>query len=84
MTPAQMKAARLLLGWTQTLLGARSGTSVHAVRMFEWNGKAAKLSGRTNQVDVVAVIRATLEVAGIEFTDGRVPGVRLRKLEGTE
>ncbi len=79
-----MKAARLLLGWNQTPLGARSGTSVHAVRMFEWNGKAAKLSGRTDKVDVVAVIRATLEVAGIEFTDRRVPGVRLRKPAGAE
>ena len=79
-----MKAARLLLGWNQTLLGARSGTSVHTVRMFEWSGKATKLYGRTDQVDAVAAIRATLEVAGIEFTDGRVPGVRLRKSENAE
>ena len=79
MTPAQMKAARLLLGWNQTLLAARSGTSVHSVRAFEWSGQAAKLYGRTGQVDVVAVIRATLEVAGIEFTEGDAPGVQMRK-----
>ncbi len=79
MTPAQMKAARLLLGWNQTLLGARSGTSVHSVRMFEWSGKAAKLYGRTDQMDAIAVIRTTLEAAGVEFTDGDALGVRLRK-----
>jgi len=78
-TPAQMKAARLLLGWNQTLLGARSGTSVHSVRMFEWSGKAAKLYGRTDQMDAIAVIRTTLEAAGVEFTDGDALGVRLRK-----
>ncbi len=74
-----MKAARLLLGWNQTLLGARSGTSVHSVRMFEWSGKAAKLYGRTDQMDAIAVIRTTLEAAGVEFTDGDALGVRLRK-----
>jgi len=79
-TPDQVKAARLLLGWSMSRLGMRSGTSVHSVRMFEWSGKAAKLYGRTDQVDAVAVIRATLEVAGIEFIDqnGSGPGVRLR------
>ena len=81
MTPDQMKVARLLLGWNQTLLGARSGTSVHTVRTFEWSGQTAKLYGRTDQVDAVAVIRATLEVAGIEFTDGDEPGVKLRKAD---
>jgi len=77
-TPAQMKAARLLLGWNQILLGARSGTSVHTVRMFERSGHGSKLYGRTDQVDAVAAVRTALEAAGIEFTDGDAPGVRLR------
>ena len=84
MTPAQMKAARLLLGWNQILLGARSGTSVHAVRMLEWSGHATKLHGRTDQVDVVAAIRAALEAAGVEFTDGNTPGVRRVEVAGAE
>ena len=79
-----MKAARLLLGWNQTLLGARSGTSMHTVRMFERSGQVGKLYGRTDQVDAVGVIRATLEAAGIEFTGGHAPGVRLRKPAGAE
>jgi hypothetical protein len=34
--------------------------------------------GRTEQMDAVAAIRATLEAAGVEFTDGNAPGVQLR------
>jgi len=83
-TADQVKAARKLLGWNQTQLWMRSGTSVHTVRMFERTGHVAKLYGQREQVDAVAVLRATLEAAGIEFTNGRVPGARLRKSEGAE
>ena len=34
---------------------------------------------RTDQVDAVAAMRAAIEAAGVEFTDGDVPGVRLRQ-----
>jgi transcriptional regulator with XRE-family HTH domain len=80
MTPDQVKAARLLLGWSMSRLGMRSGTSVHTVRIFERTGQVAKLYGRMEQVDPVAAICATLEAAGVEFTDEDAPGVRLRKL----
>ena len=73
-----MKAARALLGWNQTQLGARSGTSMHTVRMFERSGRAGKLYGRADEVDAIAAVRATLEAAGVEFIDGAAPGVRLR------
>ena len=80
MTPGQVTDARKLLGWSRVKLGFLSDTSIHVVQTFERTGQAAKLYGRTEQVDTVAAIRATLEAAGIEFTNGRVPGVRLRKL----
>ena len=80
MTPDQVRAARNLLGWSRTQLGVRSNTSIHVVQTFERTGQAAKLYGRTEQVDTIAAIRATLEAAGIEFTNGEVPGTRLRKL----
>jgi transcriptional regulator with XRE-family HTH domain len=83
-TPDQMKAARKLLGWNQIQLGVYSGTSIHMVRMFERMGHVAKLYGRTEQVDTIAVIRAALEAAGIEFTTGRMPGARLREPAGIE
>ena len=80
MTPDQVMDARKLLGWSKVKLGFLSDTSIHVVQMFERTGQAARLYGRMERMDTVAAIRATLEAAGIEFTDGRVPGVRLRKL----
>ncbi len=80
MTPDQMKAARALLGWSRIQLGARSGISIHVVQAFERTGQVAKLYGRTERVEPLAAIRATLEAAGVEFADGDAPGVRLRKL----
>jgi len=78
-TPDQVKAARLLLGWSMSRLGMRSGTSVHTVRSFEQAGRIASMYCRTDQVDAVAAIRDTLEAAGIEFTNGDAPGVRMRR-----
>ena len=52
---------------------------MHTVRIFERRGQIAKLYCRTEQVDAVAAIRDTLEAAGIEFTNGDAPGVRIRK-----
>ncbi len=74
MTPDQVKAARLFLGWSMSRLGMRSGTSVHTVRIFEQTGRVAAMYGRTDQVDAVAAIRATLEMAGIEFFDAAHAG----------
>ncbi len=53
-TPHQVKAARLLLGWSMSRLGMRSGTSVHTVKSFEQTGRVASMYGRTKQVDAVA------------------------------
>ncbi len=61
-------------------LGMRSGTSVHTVRSFEQTGRVASMYGRTDQVDAVAAIGATLEAAGIEFApENGGGGVQLRK-----
>jgi len=53
------------------------------VSTFEKTGRimSIKSPGRTEQVDSVAAVRATLEAAGVEFTNGGVPGVRLRKAD---
>ena len=77
-----MKAARKLLGWSRVKLGALSNTSVTMVRVFEQSGRVVSLNDRirTVSVDALAAIRATLEAADIEFTNGDAPGVRLRKL----
>jgi transcriptional regulator with XRE-family HTH domain len=77
-TPHQVKAARALLGWSMSRLGMRSGTSVHTVKSFEQTGRVASMYCRTEQVEPLAAIRATLEAAGVEFIEGDAPGVQLR------
>lgn len=81
MTPDQLKAARVLLGWGVKRLAARSGTSVTMVKVFEQTGRVVCLNGRDRTVpfDPVAAVRATLEASGVEFNDGDMPGVKLRK-----
>ena len=78
-TPDQVKAARVLLGWSVERLGAFSDTSYQMVRTFEQTGRVMTMQRRLDLTDPIAAIRATLEAAGIEFTDGDTPGVRLRK-----
>ena len=80
MTPEQMKAARALLGWSRMQLGLRSDTSLSVVKAFEQTGRVAFVLRRPDLTDPLAAIRATLEAADIEFTNGDAPGVRLRKL----
>jgi transcriptional regulator with XRE-family HTH domain len=68
----QFRAARALLGWSQTKLGERAGLSLPTVRRVE-TGRGAKVSDEARQQ-----MRSALEAAGIEFTNGNAPGVRLR------
>ena len=83
-TPDQVKAARLLLGWSVNRLSARSRTSYYVVKIFEETGQVASLQGWVRQVDPLVGIRATLEAAGVEFIpeNGGAAGVRLRDAEG--
>ncbi len=83
MTPDQLKAARALLGWSFDRVAARSGTSAQLVRTFEKTGRivSMNIAGRPVQIDAVAAIRDTLEAAGVEFTNGDAPGVKLRKAD---
>ena len=79
MTPYQLRAARALLGWSRLHLALRSATSEHIVTTYEKTGQVAGQYGQAED-DPIAAIHAALEVAGVEFTSGRTPGVRLRKL----
>ena len=78
MTPDQMKAARKLLRWSVHRLSVCSKTSYHLVNMFEQTGRVGTVRRRPDLADAVSAIRAALEEAGVEFTDGDQPGVRLR------
>jgi DNA-binding XRE family transcriptional regulator len=72
-TPKQCKAARELIGWSRVELARAAGVG-------QTTGYTLERGIIPQSNWVLAVLRATLEVAGIEFDqDGR--GVRLR--EGT-
>jgi predicted transcriptional regulator len=75
-TIGQVKAARALLGWSQSTLASRSGISEPTIARLE--AADGELGGRGQ---TVKKIRAALEAAGVEFIDenGGGPGVRLRK-----
>ncbi len=69
--PAQSRAARGMLDWSQTHLAVASNLSESTVRDFE---KGRRVPSTNN----LAAIQRALEAAGIEFTDGDAPGVRLK------
>jgi predicted transcriptional regulator len=70
----QIKAGRALLGWSQDQLAAASGISQPTIKRLEAEG--GELGGRA---ETQAKIRRALEKAGVEFTNGNSPGVRLKK-----
>jgi len=69
-TPAQCRAARALIDWTQPELARASGLGLSTVVDFE-------RERRRVSEDAVSAIRKALERNGVEFTDGKRPGVRL-------
>jgi transcriptional regulator with XRE-family HTH domain len=75
MTVEQCRAGRALLNWSTTDLAAKAGIGVATAKRFE--------SGQKVQPNSVALMRQTLENAGVTFIeDGQAsrrggPGVRL-------
>lgn len=73
-TPAQCRAARALLDWSQQQLAEAARVGNATIRNFE--------SGRSSpQNATLDVLRRAFETAGVIFIDenGQGPGVRLRK-----
>jgi predicted transcriptional regulator len=72
----QIKAARALLGWSQSSLAAESGISEPTIARLE--SVDGEMGGREATVQRICV---ALQKGGIEFIDenGGGPGVRLRK-----
>ena len=71
----QIRAARGLLGWSQSKLAERAGLSLPTVKRVEIDlGLRVSEEARNK-------LRRALESAGVEFIDenGGGPGVRLRK-----
>ena len=72
-TVAQIRAARGLLAWSQSRLASAASLSEPTVKRFE-TGRGARVSA-----NALAKMVAALEAAGVEFTNGDQPGVRMRK-----
>ena len=71
LTPAQSRAARGLLDWSQTELASRSNLSESTIRDFE---KGRRVPSPNN----LAAVERAFEVEGVEFLNDDAPGVRLR------
>ena len=70
----QCREARELLGWTRVKLAMRAGVDVSIIRGVE---AGAILESASGGLGLLLII---LQIAGVEFTDGHAPGVRLRKV----
>ncbi len=71
-TPAQCIEARKLLNWSRYRLAARYGRSWSFIRAFE-------IGKRNLPPEDLAAIQRALEEAGVEFTSGDEPNVKLKQ-----
>jgi transcriptional regulator with XRE-family HTH domain len=72
-TKAQLRAARALLAWSQGDLAKASHVSLATIKRLE--------PGETPMATTVETIQAlqrALESAGVEFTNGGEPGVKMK------
>jgi len=73
-TSAQFRAARGLVNWTVRDLADRSGVHRNTITKIE--------AGEAKHGPTMAAVIRALEAAGVEFTNGDAPGVRLKKPQG--
>jgi len=73
-TPAQCRAARGLLDWSQQDLATQAGVGIVTVRQVEAGATEPRRA-------TLVVLKQAFEKGGVEFIDenGGGPGVRLRK-----
>ena len=74
---AHIRGARAILQWTLEDLAARTGVTLQTLHVLEHDKHKARK-------DTQQKIRRAFEEAGIEFTNGTEPGVKLRQLNGND
>jgi transcriptional regulator with XRE-family HTH domain len=72
-TIEQFRAARALLNWSRAELAKRAGQHASTVKRVE-TPDSENVSDEAR-----AMLKTTLEAAGVEFTNGDAPGVRLKR-----
>ena len=77
LTIEQLRAARGLLGWSQTELAGRAGLSLPTVKRVE-AGTGPRVSDEARRR-----LRRTLEAAGVEFIDENGGGLGLLRSTGS-
>ena len=70
MHPFQRRAARGLIDWSQGWLAHAAGLSLSTVVDVE-------RQRRKVSIESVGAMKSAMEAAGVEFTNGKRPGVRL-------
>ncbi len=72
MTPAQCFEARKLLKWSRDRQASRCELTATTLRLFE-------IGSRNLSAEDLAALKEALEEAGVEFTNGGEPGVKLKR-----
>jgi transcriptional regulator with XRE-family HTH domain len=75
LTAEQLRAARALLRWDQSTIAEKAGVSIETIKRLE------RLDGTllTTKVGTLNAIMKAFRSAGVEFTNGDEPGVKLKK-----
>ena len=71
---AQIRAGRALVRWSAEDLATHSSVSLRTIRRAELADGETRLTVANN-----LAVRRALESAGVEFTDGGQPGVKLAR-----
>jgi hypothetical protein len=74
LTSDQIRAGRALVRWSARELAERAGLSLPTIQRLE-----AAQGFPSTSVKTLMSIKAALERAGVEFTNGDSPGVRLKQ-----
>lgn len=76
LTPAQLRAARAMLGWSARILAEEAGVHITTVQRLERDGEAVR-----GNVSTLNKIQQAVEAGGVQFLDAKGPdagpGVRL-------
>ena len=74
LTAEQVRGARAMLRMEQRQLADAAGVSVETIKRMERAAGEVPTNART-----ATAIQRALEAAGVEFTNGDQPGVKLRR-----